>query len=225
MIPIRDINRSGSVPVVTLTLIVVNAAVFLYEVSLGPALRPFVAAYGLVPAHVTLGLRYGEAGLPETIAPFFTSMFLHGGWWHLIGNMWFLWIFGDNVEDALGSFRFVLLYLLCGVAAGLVQCAVQPASALPTVGASGAIAGVLGAYALLFPGAKILTLVPVIFVLQLIEVPAVVMLGVWFLMQILNGSVATLGTAAGGVAWWAHIGGFLAGLGLVLALRPRRTRV
>lgn len=184
-----------------------------------------MAAYGLVPAHVTLGLRYGEAGVAETIAPFFTCMFLHGGWWHLIGNMWFLWIFGDNVEDTLGSVRFVLFYLLCGLAASTVQYLVQPASVLPTVGASGAIAGVLGAYALLFPGARVLTLVPIFFVLQVIEVPAVVMLGIWFLMQILNGSVATLGTAAGGVAWWAHIGGFLAGLGLVLALRPRRTRV
>jgi membrane associated rhomboid family serine protease len=213
------------VPVVTIALIVINTAVFLYEISLGPALGPFMAAYGLVPAHVTLGLRYGEVGVAESIAPFFTCMFLHGGWWHLIGNMWFLWIFGDNVEDTLGSVRFLLFYLLCGLAAGAAQYLAQPASALPTVGASGAIAGVLGAYALLFPGAKILTLVPIIFVLQVIEVPAVVMLGIWFLMQILNGSVATLGTATGGVAWWAHIGGFLAGLGLGWVLRPRRTRI
>jgi hypothetical protein len=225
MIPLRDINRSSSVPVVTIALIVINTAVFLYEISLGPALRPFMAAYGLVPAHVTLGLRYGETGIAESIAPFLTCMFLHGGWWHLIGNMWFLWIFGDNVEDTLGSVRFLLFYLLCGLVAGAVQYLAQPASALPTVGASGAIAGVLGAYALLFPGARILTLVPIVFVLQVIEVPSVVMLGIWFLMQVLNGSVATLGAVTAGVAWWAHIGGFLAGLGLVLALRPRRTRI
>ncbi len=224
MIPLRDINRSGSVPVVTLALIAVNTLVFLYEASLGPAIRPFIWAHGLIPAHVTLGLRYGEEGLPAILAPFVTSMFLHGGWWHLIGNMWFLWIFGDNVEDTLGAARFILFYLLSGLAAGFVQYAAAPASALPTVGASGAIAGVLGAYALLFPGARVLTLVPIFFFIQIIEVPAWVILGVWFLMQLLNGSVATLGAATGGVAWWAHIGGFVAGMGLVLALRPRRHR-
>ena len=225
MIPLRDRNPSGSVPVVTIAVIIVNVLAFLYEVSLGPGVRHLIRDHGLVPAQITYALRYGEAGLGNVVAPLFSSMFLHGGWWHLIGNMWFLWIFGDNVEDALGSVRFLFFYLACGLGAGVTHWALGPASPLPTVGASGAIAGVLGAYALLFPRARVLALVPIVFVLQVVEVPALVMLGIWFLLQLFSGSVATLGSAGGGVAWWAHIGGFVVGIATVLLFRPRRIRV
>jgi membrane associated rhomboid family serine protease len=225
MIPLRDRNPTGSLPVVTLAIIVVNILVFLHEVALGPALRPFIQAHGLVPAQVTLSLRYGEGDWAGLAAPFVTSMFLHGGWLHLLGNMWFLWIFGDNVEDALGSIRYLFFYLVCGLGAGVTHWLLAPASAVPTVGASGAIAGVLGAYALLFPGARVLTLVPVFFILQLIEVPAVLLLAVWFLLQLLTGAVAPLSGAGGGIAWGAHVGGFLIGLLIVLLIRPRRVRI
>jgi membrane associated rhomboid family serine protease len=211
--------------VVTISLIIVNTLLFLYEVSLGPAVRHLIQEHGLVPAQITCAVRYGEGDLGSAVAPLLTSMFLHGGWWHLIGNMWFLWIFGDNVEDALGSVRFLLFYLLCGVGGGIAQWAFTPASAVPTVGASGAIAGVLGAYARIFPHARVLTVVPVLFFIQLVEVPAVVMLGLWFLLQLFNGSVATLGAPGGGVAWWAHIGGFVGGLLMALPFRPRRIRI
>ena len=226
MIPLRDRNPSGSFPGVTLLLILINVFVFLYEVQLGPGLSAFLARHALVPAAVTGSLRFGSISFGDTVAPFFTSMFLHGGWLHLITNMWFLWIFGDNVEDVLGKIRYVLFYLLCGLAAALTHFLIQPGSTLPVVGASGAIAGVLGAYAVLFPGARVVTLVPVFFFLQVIELPALLILGLWFVLQILSGSIAVAGPAsAGGVAWWAHVGGFLAGMVLVLVMRPRKVTV
>ena len=226
MIPLRDRNPTSTVPAVTIALIVANAVVFLYEVTLGQdVLRSFFGAYGLVPARITLALRYGEGDWAGIVAPFFTSMFLHGGWLHLIGNMWFLWIFGDNVEDAMGSVRYFFFYVLCGLGAGMAHWLIGPASAVPTVGASGAIAGVLGAYAVLFPGARVLTLVPVFFVLQVIEVPALLWLGLWFLLQFATGAVAPLSGAGGGIAWGAHVGGFLIGILIALLLRPRRVRV
>jgi membrane associated rhomboid family serine protease len=225
MIPLRDRNPTSSVPVVTLALIATNVLVFLHEASLGPALGPFLREYGLVPAQITMELHYGAGDWAGLAAPFFTSMFLHGGWLHLIGNMWFLWIFGDNVEETLGSVRYFLFYLLCGLGAGVTHWLVQPASALPTVGASGAIAGVLGAYAFLFPGARVLTLVPIFFFIQLIEVPAVLLLALWFLLQLVTGVVAPLHGAGGGIAWGAHVGGFLSGLLIVLLLHPRRVRI
>lgn len=207
---------------VTLALILANVFVFLYEVQLGPAVRGFILRFALIPAEVTGSLRYGEATLPNTVAPFFTSMFLHGGWIHLITNMWFLWIFGDNIEDTLGSFRYLLFYVACGLGAAVTHFFLQPASAAPTLGASGAIAGVLGAYAVLFPGARVVTLVPVFFFLQIIELPALVVLGMWFLLQLFSGWFAISGAMQGGTAWWAHIGGFVAGMVLILLLRPRR---
>ena len=226
MIPLRDRNPSGTFPAITLLLILANVFVFIYEVQLGPALSSFLVRYALVPAAVTGSLRYGSVSLTDTVAPFFTSMFLHGGWLHLIMNMWFLWIFGDNVEDALGKIRYLLFYTLCGLAAALTQFAIQPGSTLPVLGASGAIAGVLGAYAVLFPGARVVTLVPVFFFLQVMELPALLILGYWFVLQILSGSLEGLGPASGGgVAWWAHIGGFLTGIVLVLLMRPRRVTV
>jgi membrane associated rhomboid family serine protease len=151
-------------------------------------------------------------------------MFLHAGWMHLIGNMWYLWIFGDNVEDRLGHFNFLLFYLLCGLAAGVVHTAANLDSTVPSLGASGAIAGVLGAYAVSYPFARVLTLVPIVFFFQVIEVPAIIILGLWFLLQFLSGasSITTSQAASGGVAWWAHIGGFIAGI-LLLAVFPKRS--
>jgi len=174
----------------------------------------------LVPGQVAYGLQTGD-GWPGVLPPFFTSMFLHGGWLHLAGNMWFLWIFGDNVEDMLGSIRFVFFYLFCGLAAGFTHFILDPSSSVPTIGASGAIAGVLGGYMLLFPGARVLTLVPLGFFLRVMEIPAAVMIGIWFVIQLASG-VLTQGMEQGGVAWWAHVGGFVAGLVLVFPLRRRR---
>ncbi len=220
MIPIRDQNPSGSFPAVTLALIAACTVAFVYELAMAEEIRHFFAAYALVPGQVTYGLQSGTIDLGAAALPFFTSMFLHGGWFHLIGNMWFLWIFGDNIEDALGSFRFLIFYLLCGVLAGLTHYFISPLSAVPTVGASGAIAGVLGGYLLLFPGARVVTLVPLGFVLQFVELPAFLVLGIWLLAQAFSG-VLSLGMQGGGIAWWAHIGGFLAGLLLVLPFRRR----
>ena len=225
MIPLRDRNPSGSFPSVTIALIVANALVFVYEVHLGPVVREFIARFALTPAEVTASVVYGSPTISATVAPFFTSMFLHGGWLHLIGNMWFLWIFGDNVEDTLGSFRYLLFYLACGLGAAGAHVLLQPASTAPTLGASGAIAGVLGAYAILFPGARVVTLVPIFFFLQIIELPAMIVLGMWFVLQLFSGSFALASAISGGTAWWAHIGGFLAGMLLILAIRPRRVRI
>ena len=225
MIPLRDQNPSGVFPTVTTVLILVNTFVFLYEVHLGAAIGGFLKHYALIPAVVTGSLRYGQVSLPETIAPFFSSMFLHGGWLHLILNMWFLWIFGDNVEDTLGAVRYLLFYLLCGLAAALTQFASQPDSAVPMLGASGAIAGVLGAYAVLFPRARVLTLVPIFFFIRIMELPAVLILGYWFLLQIVSGSLEAATATHGGTAIWAHVGGFLAGMILILVMRPRKVAV
>ena len=225
MIPLRDRNPSGTFPGVTLALILLNVFVFIYEVQLGPALTSFLKHYALIPAGVTGSVRYGSVNFSDTVAPFFTSMFLHGGWLHLIMNMWFLWIFGDNVEDTLGPVRYLLFYLLCGLGAALTHFALQPQSTLPVLGASGAIAGVLGAYAVLFPGARVVTLVPVFFFLQILEMPALLILGYWFVLQILSGSLEAMTPMRGGVAWGAHVGGFLAGVVLILLMRPKRVTI
>jgi membrane associated rhomboid family serine protease len=220
MIPLRDRNPSGTFPAVTIAVIVACTAAFLYELSLGQGLNRFLMEFALVPGQVSYGIQTGEhwRGI---VPPFFTSMFLHGGWLHLIGNMWFLWIFGDNVEDALGSFRFVFFYLACGLAAGFTHFILGPSSAVPTIGASGAIAGVLGGYLVLYPGARVLTLVPLGFFMRIMELPAALMIGLWFLIQLASG-LLTQGMEGGGVAWWAHVGGFIAGLALVKLLRKRR---
>ena len=225
MIPLRDRNPSGTFPGVTVALILANVLVFLYEVQLGPALRTFVAHYALVPAQITGGIEYGTATFGSIVFPLLTSMFLHGGWLHLIGNMWFLWIFGDNVEDTLGPFRYLVFYLVCGMGAGATHLLVEPTSMLPTLGASGAIAGVLGAYAVLFPGARVVTLVPVFFFIQLVELPALIVLGIWFVLQLFNGTLTLAASVGAGVAWGAHVGGFVAGAVLVLLLRPRRVSI
>jgi len=211
MIPLRDSQPSYSTPFVTAGLIGANVLVFLYQLTLDPyTLNHLVAAYGVVPARLEL----------STLV---TSMFLHGGWLHLIGNMWFLWIYGDNVEDILGPAKYLFFYLACGVAAALVHVALNPDSRIPTIGASGAISGVMGAYMVKFPHSRIVTLVPVFFFLTLIEIPASIILVYWFVIQIFSGvgSLAYSSASQGGVAWFAHAGGFLAGMLLIGALRPR----
>ncbi len=191
---------------------------------LGPAVGPFVMHYGVVPAQV---VSWPESDLPVTAValPFLTSIFLHGGWFHLIGNMWYLWIFGDNVEDRLGHFNYLVFYLLCGFGAGIAHTALNYNSIVPSVGASGAIAGVLGAYLISYPFAKVLTLVPIFMFAQIIEIPAIIVLGFWFIMQFLSGtaSLATTTAGEGGVAWWAHVGGFVLGL-LLVGVFPRKDR-
>jgi len=208
MIPLRDTIPSTRVPVVNYVLIVANVVVFFYELSQGPHIERFLRTYGLVPHDFA-------------VRNLLTSMFLHGGWLHLLGNMLFLYIFGDNVEDRMGHARYLAFYLLCGMAAGAAQALTNPYSREPMVGASGAIAGVLGAYFLFYPRARVVTLVPIFFFLQVMEIPAVFFLLFWFLMQLVSG-VATVGRAAtGGVAFWAHVGGFIAGMVLGPVLRER----
>jgi membrane associated rhomboid family serine protease len=224
MIPLRDSVPARSWPVVTYTLIGVNVWVFLYELALGPELEPFVRTWGFIPARFFFLADVPGAWLERWI-PLFTSMFLHGGWAHLLGNMVYLWIFGDNVEDRLGHLRYFGFYVLTGVAAALAHAWVYPESTTPTVGASGAISGVLGGYFVLFPRARVLALVPLVFFwVEIIELPAVLYLGFWFLMQFVSGTLALLVPAdVGGVAWWAHVGGFVGGMALARLVRRRRS--
>jgi membrane associated rhomboid family serine protease len=222
MIPLRDENPSSTVPIVTRALIVLNVAVFIHELMLGPQLKPFMMTWGFVPERLTLALGYHEESWFGPGATVLSSMFLHGGWWHLIGNMWYLWIFGDNVEDRFGHVRYLLFYLGAGIVAVLVQYATNPASSLPTVGASGAIAGVLGAYAVAFPRARIVTLVPLFIFIQIMALPALLVLGLWFVFQFFSGTLALASAVGGGIAFWAHIGGFAFGALAMLVLGRRR---
>jgi len=220
MIPLSDDTKRIHPPVVTLSLIAVNTIIFLYQVSLGPrAGQALVFTYGMIPAHVEQALNMG-VGFGPALEPLFTSMFLHSGWLHLIGNMWFLWIFGDNVEDAFGHFGYLVFYLASGILAGVTHTIVNWGSKLPAIGASGAIAAVMGAYFVLYPRSRILTLVFVFF----IRLPAILVIGIWFLIQFFSG-VGSLGVPeAGGVAFWAHIGGFVVGVLVGLAVRPGANR-
>ena len=211
MIPLRDENPSDTTPVVTHALIALNVFAFLYELSMGSYLGYFVRGWGLVPERLALAFT-GAEPLPPALLTVFTAMFLHGGWVHLIGNMWYLWIFGDNIEDRLGHVRFLAFYLLAGVVSAVLHSLANPGSPIPTVGASGAIAGVLGAYAFAFPRARVVTLVPLLIFLQIMALPALVVLGLWFVVQLFTGSFALVTGATGGVAWWAHIGGFAFGV-------------
>jgi membrane associated rhomboid family serine protease len=219
MIPIRDEIRTSGRTWLTYVLIAVNVLVFLYETSLGEALDAFVTTWGLVPWNMTHGVAARGFSLREHVLPWLTSMFLHGGWVHLIGNMWFLHIFGDNVEDRLGRPRFVVLYVCGGLVAGLAQVVSSPGDTVPMVGASGAIAAVLGAYLLMYPRARVLTVVPIFIFLQFVRLPAFLFIGIWFVFQMFSGYAALLSSASGGVAWWAHIGGFVAGLLLCMVLK------
>ena len=213
MIPLRDIIPSRTRPYITFTIIGLNALAWMFELGLSRDLLPvFLQLYGVVPADLRA-------------SALITSMFLHGSWMHVIGNMWYLWIFGDNVEDRLGHGRFMVFYLLCGIAAALGQVAMDPSSALPTIGASGAIAGVMGAYFVLYPRSRVLTLIPFIIFWDIVELPAIILLGFWFLMQLFSaGAIATTtASTGGGVAFAAHVVGFVAGMvGVFVFRRPQR---
>ena len=218
MIPLRDENPSRHFPFLTITLIALNLVLFVYEISLGGGLEPFIQNFGVIPSKLM------EGG-PLVFPTLFTSLFLHGGWLHLLGNMLYLWIFGDNVEDSMGPFRFLFFYLLCGLIATFTHIYFSPSSRIPTIGASGAISGVLGGYLVLFPRAHILTLVPVFYFIRMIHLPAYFLLTFWILFQLFSGFSSLPGSeASGGVAWFAHIGGFFSGILLVKVFQKRRKR-
>lgn len=222
MIPLKDDNKSNILPLVTIGLIVSCAAVFLWQQSLdSPTDRRAVFALGFIPA-VILDGRPLAPGLdwvpfPATLV---TYQFLHGGWWHIITNLLYLWIFGDNVEDAMGHGRFLLFYLICGIAAAVFQGVIDPNSRIPMIGASGAVAGVLGAYVMLYPRANVLVFIPLIVFFWIARIPALVVLGIWFLWQFVNATGSDL--SKGGVAFWAHVGGFLIGMALVHLFKRRQ---
>ncbi len=221
MIPLRDENPTTRPPIVTVSLIAACVLIFLWQVSLGTDGQRPVISFGAIPA-----LLLDDRILPPELyripaeLTLVTSLFLHGGWMHLIGNMLFLWVFGNNIEDALGHVRFIAFYLLCGILAGLAHAMQDPSSQVPLIGASGAISGVLGAYALLYPNARVLTLVPFI-IFFVVRLRAVVVIGLWFVFQLLN---AVLDSGAGGIAYLAHIGGFVAGVALLYVFKPRAAR-
>lgn len=213
MIPLHDDNPTRHVPWLTVLFMAVNTVVFAMEASMETGeLNSFLVKWAFIP------VRFFESPMsPDQLKTLVISMFLHGGWLHLIGNMLFLWIFGNNIEDRLGALRFGLFYLVCGVAAALAQAFAAPAASLPMVGASGAIAGVLGAYLMLYPRARVVTVIPIFFYIEVAALPAAFVIGFWFLLQLAQGvgSLGALGTE-GGVAWWAHIGGFVAGIVAIL---------
>jgi membrane associated rhomboid family serine protease len=222
MIPLRDDRPPRTFAFATVAIVAANAAVFWHELSLGSPSRldAFFAAFALTPADLT------HAPSPDTARTVFTSMFLHGGWAHILGNMLFLWIFGRNVEDSIGHFKFIVFYLLCGVAAAGTQIALSPNSTVPMIGASGAISGVLGAYLLLFPRARVLVLFPIWIFWRLFYVPAVLYLVFWFGIQLLSGlAVVNNMDVSGGVAFWAHVGGFVAGMFLIPVFKKRGVRL
>ena len=214
MLPLYDTARTRTFPLVNLTLILLNGLAFFYEIKLpSAALEKFIFTWGLIPAHFWSN----PNGTWETI---FSAMFLHGGWFHLLSNMWVLFIFGDNVEARLGKIRYLIFYLLSGAAAGLLQAFILPASQVPMIGASGAIAGVLGAYLVLFPNARVASLVPIFFIFTVVEVRAFIFLIFWFVLQLYSGLFAA---QASGVAWWAHVGGFLFGMIMAPLFKKRIT--
>lgn len=224
MIPLHDDNPSRGFPILTVIFIVSCVVVFLWQISLGAYGQQAVYQYGMIPA-VLLGnkeLSPELAVIPSWISVF-TSMFMHGGWGHLLGNMLYLWIFGDNVEDSMGRIRFFFFYLICGIAAVAAQTASNPSSEIPMIGASGAISGVLGAYLLLFPHARVLVVVPLGFYISTMRIPAGFVLGFWFVLQLLNSAISS--GQQGGTAWWAHIGGFIAGMLLILLFKRKHQRL
>src|SRR5438034_2260785 len=212
MIPLRDVIPSRTTPYITVTIIVLNAIAWLFELGLPRDVLPaFLQVYGVVPAYFS----------PPTLV---TSMFLHGSWMHVIGNMWYLWIFGDNVEDRVGHGRFIVFYLICGMTAAFGQILMDPTSTLPTIGASGAIAGVMGAYFVLYPQSRVLTLIPLIIFWEIVELPAIFLLGFWFLMQLFSaGAIAvTSSSHGGGVAFMAHVAGFAVGALGIFVFRKKQ---
>jgi membrane associated rhomboid family serine protease len=213
VIPLRDINPTERFAIVTLLLVIANSMVFLYELTLGQSGGElFVSSYALIPARLFSGAGLNDGSLPAA-ATIFTSMFLHGGVLHIAGNMLYLWIFGNNVEDDTGRLRFILFYLLCGTVAALTHALVNRTSIIPMIGASGAVSGVLGAYLLLYPRARVVTLVFFGFYIRTMEIPAIIVLGSWFVIQFL--SALSTPSSGGGIAWYAHVGGFVAGLVLI----------
>jgi membrane associated rhomboid family serine protease len=212
MLPLRDDIPSSRKPVVTYFIVAINVLVFGYELTLGREIRAFYLAYGVIPINIRAG---------EDLYTLFTSMFIHAGFWHILGNMLYLWIFGDNVEDTLGRFWFSLMYLLSGLGGSLAHIVIAPSSRVPAIGASGAVSGVLGAYIVLYPRARILTLVPLGFFLRILILPAGFFLGFWFFLQLLYG-VSSIGGNSG-VAYFAHIGGFFVGLIFGFIFRPKRS--
>jgi len=223
MIPLKNLSPRLTFPAMTLLLIIANVLVYIYQVSLPDrAAEAFINLYGMVPARVSMALAgQHHVTFAQAFIPLFTSMFLHGGLLHILGNMWFLWIFGGQVEDRLGHFTYLVFYLICGLGSGIAQLAFSWGSKLPGIGASGAIAGVLGAYIVFFPSSRILTLVPLFIIWFTAQIPALVFIGLWFAIQFLSG-IGSLGAASmGGVAWWAHVGGFL--LGVLIAQLYRRS--
>ena len=220
-IPLKDLNPRRTYPIINTTLILANVLVFVYQYTLPPhAFKVFMTTYATIPARFPAWLS-GHAPFESAFVPLFTSMFLHSGVLHIAGNMLFLWIFGDNVEDFYGHFTYLFFYLLCGIGSGLLHVVFNMSSAVPALGASGAISGVMGAYMILYPRSQILTLVFVF----LVPIPAVIILGLWFIMQFLSafGSLGAVGSgASGGVAWWAHVGGFLLGMLITIMTRGQQ---
>ncbi|MGB9683175.1 MAG: rhomboid family intramembrane serine protease [bacterium] len=223
MIPLRDNIPSRRFPIINILLIIVNFIVFFYEISLGNGLQRFILQYGIVPARIVKEIiSFKSSYILLLIRPFFSAIFIHGGWYHILSNMLYLWIFGDNVEDRMGHFRYLIFYLLCGFTSSIAHIVTNMSSTIPTIGASGAISGVLGAYFVIFPEARVMTLLPLGFFLQITAIPAFLFLGFWFISQTLNGvaSLAARTYITGGIAWWAHIGGFLTGI--IIGKRYRR---
>ncbi len=212
MFPIRDDIPHEKSPIVNYFIILLNFLFFFYELGLGPNLKVFLTHYGVVPERFLLFLNpNSHISFLYLFLSILISMFLHAGWLHILGNMWFLFIFGDNVEDMLGHFRYLIFYLSCGIMASLIHVIFNINSQIPSIGASGAIAGVIGAYMIFYPHAKILTLLPIFIFFEIIELPALLWIGIWILIQIVFG-IFSIGAISGGVAWWAHIGGFFTGV-------------
>lgn len=228
MFPLQTTAPTRSPPFVTWALIATNCAIFLFQISLGPEeLELFLLQFALVPARYFAPLPFGDVG-GDTLSylPFFTNVFLHGGWLHLILNMWTLWLFGPAVEDRLGTMRYIVFYVCSGIFASYTHAVFNPLSTAPALGASGAIAGVLACFLLLYPWARLIILMPILFLPLFFEVPAFVYVGLWFLMQLVQGTAEVFAqSTGGGIAWWAHVGGFVGGLALGLLLIPSRRRM
>ncbi|MFH1729020.1 MAG: rhomboid family intramembrane serine protease [Pseudomonadota bacterium] len=223
MIPFKDDNPSATFPIVTVSLIIINVAVFIFQLYLGKNNGYFIYNYGVIPAEI-----WGFKNIAHSteINPFLsiiTSMFLHGGYLHLIGNMLYLWIFGDNIEDTFGHFSFLIFYIICGIVGASFNIIFSPGSQIPMIGASGAIAGVLGAYILRYPFAKIHTLFIIIIFFKIFKLPALFVLGFWFFIQAMN-SLPSIGYTGGQVAWFAHVGGFVAGF-LIMLFYPKTKKI
>lgn len=222
MIPIKDINPSSSTPLATVFIIVTCVVVFIYEILLGPYNTVFLKMFGLIPYEIIHGV---DIPPPDPITPYgnlISYQYLHGGFLHIFGNMLFLWIFGDNVEDYFGSFKYLIFYTLCGIVAALLQAVVYPNANIPLIGASGAISGVLGAYLLLFPKAGIVTLIFLFFFIDIVVIPAAAWIVIWFLLQFTSALISINHSGMGGVAWFAHVGGFFTGIVLTILIGPRK---